>query len=196
MLSLLKAKSNFLESMENNPKKEKEGVEKVAHSFTTKELTSILEMLEKYEVKEFCLERSGEKLSLKRGQDYAPIIVSQPVATTPAVATTAQPQYAASPASTLPLTRSAVIEEANVVEKKVYKEIISPMVGSFYRRPAVDAEPYVQVGDTVKKGDVLCIIEAMKLMNEIESEVSGKIVEICIEDGHMVEYGEVLLRIE
>jgi acetyl-CoA carboxylase biotin carboxyl carrier protein len=70
------------------------------------------------------------------------------------------------------------------------------MVGTFYRRPAVDAEAYVNVGDSVKKGDVLCIVEAMKLMNEIESEVSGKIVEICLEDGQMVEYGEVIFKIE
>ncbi len=185
--------------MENNPKKDKEGVEKVTHSFTTKELSSILEMLEKFEVKEFCLERSGEKLSLKRGQEFAPITISQPQPTPTAgmqtTASTAQyTSISASPSSpSNPLLTSA---EPEVLAKKVYKEVISPMVGSFYRRPAVDAEPYVQVGDIVKKGDVLCIIEAMKLMNEIESEVSGKIVEICIEDGHMVEYGEVLLRIE
>ena len=70
------------------------------------------------------------------------------------------------------------------------------MVGTFYRRPAIDAEPYVEVGDMVKKGDVLCIIEAMKLMNEIESDVSGKVVEILLEDGQMVEYGEVLFRVD
>lgn len=76
------------------------------------------------------------------------------------------------------------------------KEVRSPMVGTFYRRPAVDAEPYVSVGDTVKKGDVLCIVEAMKLMNEIETDIAGKIVEVSLEDGQMVEYGEVLFRIE
>jgi acetyl-CoA carboxylase biotin carboxyl carrier protein len=70
------------------------------------------------------------------------------------------------------------------------------MVGTFYRRPAVDAEPYVQVGDIVKKGDVLCIVEAMKLMNEIESTVGGRVTEICVEDAELVEYGEVLFRIE
>ncbi len=70
------------------------------------------------------------------------------------------------------------------------------MVGTFYRRPAVDADPYVEVGDVVKKGDVLCIVEAMKLMNEIESDLAGRIVEVCLEDGKMAEYGEVLFRIE
>ena len=75
-------------------------------------------------------------------------------------------------------------------------EVSSPMVGTFYRKPAVDAEPYVSVGDTVKKGQVLCIVEAMKLMNEIECECSGKVAEICLDDGQMVEFGEVLFRIE
>jgi acetyl-CoA carboxylase biotin carboxyl carrier protein len=75
-------------------------------------------------------------------------------------------------------------------------EARSPMVGTFYRKPAVDAAPYVEVGDIVKKGDALCIVEAMKLMNEIESEVNGRIVQVCLQDGQMVEYGEVLFRIE
>ena len=80
--------------------------------------------------------------------------------------------------------------------RRQVREITSPMVGTFYRRPAVDAEPYVDEGDVVKKGDVICIVEAMKLMNEIEADLGGKIVEICIEDGQMVEFGEVLFRME
>jgi acetyl-CoA carboxylase biotin carboxyl carrier protein len=75
-------------------------------------------------------------------------------------------------------------------------EIRSPMVGTFYRAPAPGAEPYVQVGDIVSPGQVLCIIEAMKLMNEIESEVSGRIVEICVENAQPVEYNQVLFRLE
>lgn len=70
------------------------------------------------------------------------------------------------------------------------------MVGTFYKRPSPDAKPYVQVGDMVQKGDVLCIVEAMKLMNEIESDVSGRVIEICLDDSQMVEYGEVLFRVE
>ncbi|MCL4142843.1 UNVERIFIED_CONTAM: hypothetical protein GTU68_060574 [Idotea baltica] len=88
----------------------------------------------------------------------------------------------------------AVVEEAPVVEN--YSQVSSPMVGTFYRKPAVDADPYVRVGDYVKSGDVLCIVEAMKLMNEIESDISGKVVEVCLEDGQMVEYGETLFKIE
>ena len=76
------------------------------------------------------------------------------------------------------------------------KTITSPMVGTFYTAPSPDAKPFVQVGDTIKEGDVVCIVEAMKLMNEIDSEVSGKIVEICVENGQPVEYGQVLMYVE
>ena len=74
--------------------------------------------------------------------------------------------------------------------------ITSPMVGAFYAAPAPGAKPFVKVGDTVSVGQVVCIVEAMKLMNEIESEVSGKITEICVEDGQSVEYGQVLMYVE
>lgn len=72
----------------------------------------------------------------------------------------------------------------------------SPMVGTFYLRPDPNSEPYVEVGKVVKKGDVLCIIEAMKLMNEIESEFDGEVAEILVKDGEMVEYGKPLFRIK
>jgi len=76
------------------------------------------------------------------------------------------------------------------------KPLTSPMVGTFYSAPSPDAEPFVKVGQTVKEGDVVCIVEAMKLMNEIESEFSGKIVEICVSDGQPVEFGQVLMYVE
>ena len=76
------------------------------------------------------------------------------------------------------------------------KTITSPMVGAFYAAPAPGAKPFVKVGDTVSVGQVVCIVEAMKLMNEIESEVSGKVTQICVEDGQSVEYGQVLMYIE
>jgi acetyl-CoA carboxylase biotin carboxyl carrier protein len=77
-----------------------------------------------------------------------------------------------------------------------YKTIKSPMVGTFYTKSEPTAKPYVKVGDKVVKGQVLCILEAMKLMNEIESEYDGEIVEICAKDDDMVEYGEVLFKIK
>lgn len=80
------------------------------------------------------------------------------------------------------------IQEGNVVT--------SPMVGTFYSKPSPNSEPYVEVGKKVKKGDVLCIVEAMKLMNEIESEFDGEIVEICVKNEDMVEYGTPLFKIK
>jgi acetyl-CoA carboxylase biotin carboxyl carrier protein len=74
-------------------------------------------------------------------------------------------------------------------------EVASPMVGTFYRAPAPDADPYVQVGERVSVGQTLCILEAMKLMNELEAEVSGTVREICVENAEPVEYGQVLFRI-
>ncbi len=74
-------------------------------------------------------------------------------------------------------------------------EVKSPMVGVFYAAPSPDAEPFVQVGSKVKKGDVLCIIEAMKLMNEITAEQDGEIVDICVQNGDVVEYGQTLFKI-
>ena len=70
------------------------------------------------------------------------------------------------------------------------------MVGTFYAAPSPDAAPFVQVGDTIKEGDTVCIVEAMKLMNQIDAEVSGKIVEICVENGQPVEFGQVLMYVE
>ena len=90
-------------------------------------------------------------------------------------------------------TVSASIEEKEV---KKGRPLTSPMVGTFYKAPSPDAKPFVEVGQTIKEGDVVCIVEAMKLMNEIESEFSGKIVEICVQDGQPVEFGQVLMYVE
>ena len=88
------------------------------------------------------------------------------------------------------------VEENTAQTVKENKTITSPMVGAFYAAPAPGAKPFVKVGDTVSVGQVVCIVEAMKLMNEIESEVSGRVSKICVEDGQSVEYGQVLMYIE
>ncbi len=92
-------------------------------------------------------------------------------------------------------------EEQKIIESKTSnnenrKIVKAPMVGTFYLKPSPTSEAYVEIGKTVKKGDTLCIIEAMKLMNEIESEFDGKIIEICVKDGEAVEYGKPLFVIE
>ena len=95
---------------------------------------------------------------------------------------------------TLP-TENKPAEKA-VVATENYKEVKSPMVGTFYSAPSPKDAPYVKIGDKVKKGDVLCVVEAMKLMNEIESEFDGEIVEICVKNEDMVEYGTTLFKIK
>ena len=105
--------------------------------------------------------------------------------------------------ATLPkkVSKTKVIEENISVSEEEPKEtkrksIVSPMVGTFYKAMSPDAKPFIEVGQTVATGQVVCIIEAMKLMNEIEAEVSGRIVEICVEDGQPVEFGQVLMYLE
>ena len=95
-------------------------------------------------------------------------------------------------AAGVPAHASAAVSE----EPKKGTPIVAPMVGTFYTAPSPDAKPFVTVGQTVNKGDKVCIIEAMKLMNEIEAEVSGKVVEICVQDGQPVEFGQVLMYVE
>ena len=80
--------------------------------------------------------------------------------------------------------------------KEDYKVVKSPMVGTFYSKSSPKAKPYVEVGSKVKKGDILCIVEAMKLMNEIESEFDGEVVEVCVKDGDMVDFGKPLFKIK
>ena len=96
-----------------------------------------------------------------------------------------------------PVQEEEIIPIEEIKETKPKKTAItSPMVGSFYLSSSPNAQPFVRVGDTVAVGQVVCIIEAMKLMNEIESDVSGKITQICVEDGQSVEYGQILMYVE
>ena len=87
-------------------------------------------------------------------------------------------------------------ENAKKIEKAEGKAVKSPMVGVFYSSPSPDSKPFVSVGDRVRRGDVLCIVEAMKLMNEITADEDGEIAEICVEDGAVVEYGQCLFYIK
>ncbi|MBR0491529.1 MAG: acetyl-CoA carboxylase biotin carboxyl carrier protein [Clostridia bacterium] len=103
----------------------------------------------------------------------------------------------ASAPMTVPVVQNNVGNSLVVTEKETNGNVVkSPMVGTFYSKPSPDAEPFVEVGQVVKKGQTLCIIEAMKLMNEIESEFDGKVKEILVSDGEAVEYGKPLFIIE
>lgn len=117
----------------------------------------------------------------------APVSIRAEAGSSPSPAAPVAESVAAAPA-----TETASPAET---ETSGLTEVTSPMVGTFYRAPAPDADPYVEVGDRVKVGQTLCILEAMKLMNELEAEVSGVISEIAVENAEPVEYGQVLFRI-
>jgi len=104
---------------------------------------------------------------------------------------------AAAPAAPAPAASAAPVatQDGTPVDFNNLKEVKSPMVGVFYQAPSPEADPYVRVGSKVKKGDVLCVIEAMKLLNEITADTDGEIVDVCVENGQLVEYGQVLFKI-
>jgi acetyl-CoA carboxylase biotin carboxyl carrier protein len=152
------------------------------------QLKEILTLVREHELAEFEIEQDGVRIWVrKHGGPASPSIAVPPPAPVVAASAPAAPVVAA-PA----VGASSSEQETDEIELAVVK---SPIVGTFYRSPEPGATPYVEVGSTVKKGQVLCIIEAMKLMNEIDSEYDGEIVNIYVETGQAVEYGERLFAI-
>ena len=161
------------------------------------ELGKILELMGRHQVAELRWDTGMGKLHLKTHAAFvAPTHFSAP---TYMPAPYSQPQYASPPSPTYseaprgtesPAAPKPAAQAANM------KQILSPFVGTFYRSSSPGSDAYVKEGQTVKPGDVLCIIEAMKLMNEIESDYSGKVAAILVENGQPVEFGEPLFTIE
>lgn len=155
---------------------------------TLDEIKQILDLVREHELAEFELEQEGVKLRVrKKGQDAPAVVVSpaHPLS---------MPMVAAGPPVSAAATSDASPEvtETEGVELAVVK---SPIVGTFYRAAEPTAAPFVNVGDTVRKNQVLCLIEAMKLMNEIVSEYDGEIVQVFVENGQPVQYGERLFAV-
>jgi acetyl-CoA carboxylase biotin carboxyl carrier protein len=164
-----------------------------------KELRLILDAVAKTDVGELTLETSDYKLSVKRGSAGV-MQAAMPVQTMP-VQNYAPQSYPAQPQVSQPVQETPVAKvETTVADTKSAPasnllEITAPIVGTFYASGSPDAPPYVKVGDRIEPGKVLCIIEAMKLMNEIEAETSGTIAEILVKNEEPVEYGQVLFRV-
>lgn len=155
-----------------------------------KDLKSLLEAVAKAELSEFTLETGDYKITLKRGSLMLQSSLSQPAVVAP-------PANPAPVAVTETLVASAKeLEAAATSASSRLVEVTAPIVGTFYAASAPDDPPFIKLGDRVKTGTVLCIIEAMKLMNEIEAEVSGTVVEILVKNEDPVEYGQALFRIE
>lgn len=146
-------------------------------------IRKLVKLVDSSEVTDLEIEENGLRVKIAKK------IRGVKALTQPQILSTAQP---------IPQTSSdqkAADAAAKEEQKEKLHEVHSPIVGTFYRAPAPDADPYVQVGDNIAQGSVLCIVEAMKLMNEIESDVSGKIVKILVENGKPVEYNQPLFLV-
>lgn len=147
-----------------------------------KEIKEMINLMNENNIWEFELEKQDFKIRLKKGPEgsiekFVEKVVPKTPLPTPA------PQISAPQPSVAPATAKTV-------------EIKSPMVGTFYKAPSPDASPFVKVGDDIEVGQVVCILEAMKLMNEIKSEIKGKIASVLVENGDPVEFGQVLFLVE
>ena len=152
--------------------------------FESEYIEKLAKIINEQDLTEISLEDGEQAITIRRDV----VVTSAPVVSAPVVA--------AAPAQTAHAPQAS--KEEHKSEKPASKgtPITSPMVGTFYMAPSPDSAPFVSMGGNVKQGDVVCIIEAMKMMNEIKSEITGKIVEICVEDGQPVEFGQVLMYVE
>ncbi|GJQ64239.1 MAG: acetyl-CoA carboxylase biotin carboxyl carrier protein subunit [Melioribacteraceae bacterium] len=153
-------------------------------------LKKLIKVVETSDITDFSVQEGDLKVRIsKRQANSAPVYTQPVVQEVASVQTTPAKQVEKDQESAKPA------QEAPAANDKHY-EVKSPIVGTFYRAPSPDADPYIQVGDKVSSGNVLCIVEAMKLMNEIESDVAGKVVKILVENGKPVEYNQPLFIIE
>ncbi|NRB74627.1 MAG: acetyl-CoA carboxylase biotin carboxyl carrier protein [Verrucomicrobiales bacterium] len=157
-----------------------------------KDIKKIVELMDEHGLSQFKLEQDETKLELKKGGDVDVSAISQLMAAAPApiaAAPVAPAAPAAAPAAAAPAADAGGLPAGT-------EEITSPMVGTFYTASAPDADAFVKVGDKVSADTTVCIVEAMKVMNEIQAEISGEIVEILVENGTAVQFGEPLFRVK
>jgi len=171
-------------------------------------LEKIFELMDKHQIAELEWEKAGEKLKLKARQSVLPVEtvgilhsngglgLGSPQRSVDSLTGNRVERPTLTTAPPLPHPPSNTTGSALPTPQSGAKQALSPFVGTFYRAAAPSAAPYVKEGQSVKRGDVLCIIEAMKLMNEIEAEFPGKIISVLVENGQPVEFGEPLFLIE
>ena len=160
-----------------------------------KEIQNLIKFVAKSGASEVKLEMDDVKITIKTGSDEKETTIVQQVP----VASTSVPPVPAVPVANAPAPTSASTAEASKdtsAEESNYITIKSPIIGTFYRKPSPDKPNFMEVGDEIKEGDVLCIIEAMKLFNEIESEVSGKVIKILMDEASPVEFDQPLFLID
>jgi acetyl-CoA carboxylase biotin carboxyl carrier protein len=150
-----------------------------------KDLQELIASVATTDITELTLKHDDFELTVRKQPPSLPMAASQPLA----VVGTPAPVAAGADAIAV-----AAVPVPATIDKK-WLEVKSPMVGTFYRAPAPEEPPFIAVGDRISTGKIICIIEAMKLMNELESEVSGQVVEILVENGQPVEFGQVLMYV-
>jgi acetyl-CoA carboxylase biotin carboxyl carrier protein len=158
-----------------------------------KELKELIDFLIDRNISEFELERGDVKVRVRRGSDAHVSVAGQPVHVVPVAATPVV--VPAANAASPPAATPPAVEEVQPAPEEALHIVKSPIVGTFYEAPGPGAGPFVKPGDQVQAGQVLCIIEAMKLMNEIESDVAGEVVKRLAANGQPVEYGQPLFSI-
>ncbi len=149
-----------------------------------KEIKELIALMKKNDLSVFKMEKEGFKITLKKGGDFEPVISPAPMAMMPVAAAPSIPAAAAAPA------------EKGAAGGEGGREITSPMVGTFYSASAPDVPAFVSVGQTVTPETVVCIIEAMKVMNEIKAEISGVVTEVLGENGKPVQFGQPLFKVK
>ena len=155
-----------------------------------KQVHELMKIINKTNIAEISIEEEGLKITIKQKEDPAPQFIAPPAQTTYIPTPPPAQAAAAAPAPAAPKAAEPTVAASNLLTIK------SPMIGTFYRSPSPDKPQFVAVGDEVSVGKVVCIIEAMKLFNEIESEVKGRIVKVLVEDASPVEYDQPLFLVE
>jgi acetyl-CoA carboxylase biotin carboxyl carrier protein len=171
------------------------GVQESERSWELKEIQGLIDLLIDREIQEFELEKDGMRIRILRGRPAGTVAVHPVSGNSHAPVSAAPAEPLAVPAAA-PAQEAPAPEPAPETPEEGLHVMKSPMVGTFFSAPSPDAPPFVNLGDRVHVGQVLCIVEAMKLMNEIESEFDGEIVRIHVENGQPVEYGQPLFTIK
>lgn len=156
-----------------------------------KEIQNLIKFVAKSGASEVKLEMDDVKITIKTGSEETTIVQQMPMASAPVMQQAAPVPAAAPVAEAAPATPAPAASDDSK-----YITIKSPIIGTFYRKPSPDKPVFVEVGTDIKEGDVLCVIEAMKLFNEIESEVSGKIVKVLVDDSSPVEFDQPLFLVD
>ncbi len=162
------------------------------------DLTKIFDSMKANDISELIIKEGGKLYEIRRGgfKQISQGVVTQPVSTQIPVISQPVSQQVTSTPNTQVSTQEVKTQGKKQEDTSKYYEVKSPLVGTFYASPKPDMPPFIEVGTKVTKGKTLCIVEAMKNFNEIESEVDGIIREICVKNGELVEFGKVLFKIE